>query len=108
MFERVLPIFRDYLVEAAYRRGDPPKTSEAEMFAIIDYAICGFLAVIYRANMSSNDIVGSVRELLRQVARYGDRRCADVANYIDAGLPTICLPEFDIERRVHIYDLLRE
>ena len=80
--------------------------SEADLFAIIDYVICGFLAVLCRANLSGDNLVDGVRELLRLVAAYGDRRCADVANYLDAGLPTIGLPEFNIVRWTHIDDLL--
>lgn len=107
MFERVLPIYRDYLVIAAHRRGNPPEISEAELVAIIDYVICGFLAVICKANQCRDDLIDGVRELLRLVATYGDRRCADVANYLNAGLPTIGLSQFSSSRWIHIYKLLR-
>jgi hypothetical protein len=107
MFERVLPIYREYLVTAASRRGNPPKSSEAELFAIIDYVICGYLAVICKADQCETGLVDGVRELLRHIATHGDRGCADVANYLDAGLPTIGLPTFSVARQLRIYYLLQ-
>ena len=106
LFERMLPIFHDYLVKAAERRS-PPNTSEADLFSIIDYVIKGFLAVICKAKQCDEALTDGVRQLLNVVVRYGDTQCAKVAEYLDAGLPLIGLPMYDTSRIIHIYRILR-
>jgi hypothetical protein len=107
LFVKVLPMFRTYLEIAADRRGNPPEVTEADLFAILDYVICGFLAVICKANQCEQELTDGVRGLLKSVEAHGDRRLADVANYLSRGVPAIGLPKNRISRLRHIYDLLR-
>lgn len=107
LFAKVLPIFRKYLETAAGRRGSPPVVTEADLLAILDYMIDGFLAVICKANQCEQDVIDPLRDLLRFVVVHGDRRIANVANYLRQGLPAISLPKFRSSRAVHIDHLLR-
>lgn len=107
LFERILPIYIDYLAVASHRGKHAPKISEVDLVAILDYVICGFLAVMYKSDQCESHLIEGVRELLKTVANYGDRRCADVADYLDAGLPTIGLPSFKVSRGMRVYELLR-
>jgi len=103
---KILPLFRAYLATAASRGGDPPRVTEAELFAIVEYLVSGFLAVICKANQCEQELIDGARELLNFVGAHADKRHADVAKYLSQGLPAIGLPKFRTERSVHIYDLL--
>jgi hypothetical protein len=108
LFAGVLPIFRKYLETAAGRRGSPPVVTEADLLAILDYMIDGFLAVICTANQCEQDVIDPLRDLLQFVVAHGHRRISNVANYLRQGLPAISLPRLRLSRAVHIDHLLRD
>lgn len=108
LFVKILPIFRTYLEMAVDRRRNPPKVTEDDLFAILDFVICGFLAVICKANQCDQELLDGVRGLLKVVEAHGDKRLVDVADYLSRGIPTIGLPEFHTSRVTHIYDLLHQ
>ena len=106
LFERLLPMYLDYLSSAVSRRATPPRVTKHDLFAILDHVICSFLAVLVKTKQCEENLVDGVRNLLNTAAFYGDKRVADAANYLADGLPTIGLPSFNVSRGVHLYRLL--
>ena len=106
LFSRILPTLQFYFSEAASRRSIPSRNSQEELFSIVDYIICGFLALVHRERLDTDEIVGGVRDLLGQVGKRSNESGTAVAEYLSSSLPAIGLPELAVERMLRIHALL--
>lgn len=89
LLRQLLPIFAMMFDVAGGRRKRGNQHSKAELLAIIDYLVCGFLSVTDRDGVNDPSLVNDIRALLARFKGLEDRHLSDAAIHLDRQLPLI-------------------